>query len=546
MPGVVLRVRDAAACFIVLVSLTATALADVPKDADPITSTDEWWERQDVQVGVGIGFGLLVFGLAIRGRRRARRRAIELANRRTQFGMSAVNPMIAHHNVAAWERGAAIIPTAIRPEMSSSKPQSQPSPHAVASAPHGPSMVAPHAPSIAAPHPPSFATQAHSPSIAAQHAPGFAAQHVAPSFAAQAHSPSIAAQHAPGFAAQHVAPSFAAQHVAQSFAAEPRAAPYRGYSPADLVAFGMAPSARPVMVPAPSHPASQPAVMPLAPIASPLHPAAPMPPMVASHPAPMVMPIVSAPTVMPLVSPPIASHPAPVSSPILASHPAPAVMPLVPAVASKPGLRRCHAPWAAPVKGVAHPQQPTSFAPPQPMSFAPAQPMSFAAPSQPTSHAPQTPPPVVSSSSQAGLARTWHPFAQMTSAEPEVALMQPASFAPQAVSERRARLADGTPHPPIADPQPFAGLPPSYLPPAQFVTSDPEATTHFAPTELPKSFVLESSMTNEMTAFVEPQFARGSQPAQHLDPVRLTLQPATPEAETRIASPAQPHQALRR
>jgi hypothetical protein len=63
------------------------------------------------------GLGLLAIASIIRRRRRHARRRAELASRRTQFQMSAIDPSVAEQHVAAWERGPTIVPTAIAPSM---------------------------------------------------------------------------------------------------------------------------------------------------------------------------------------------------------------------------------------------------------------------------------------------------------------------------------------------------------------------------------------------------------------------------------------------
>ncbi|MEO8704092.1 MAG: hypothetical protein ABI867_28835 [Kofleriaceae bacterium] len=67
----------------------------------------------------GWGFmssGLLLIAIVAvqRSRMKARRRREELAARRTQFHMSAVDPTVAQVRVAAWERGPAVKPTVVR------------------------------------------------------------------------------------------------------------------------------------------------------------------------------------------------------------------------------------------------------------------------------------------------------------------------------------------------------------------------------------------------------------------------------------------------
>jgi len=63
------------------------------------------------------GLGLLAITSIIRRRRRHARRRAELASRRTQFQMSAIDPSVAEQHVTAWERGPTIVPTAIAPSM---------------------------------------------------------------------------------------------------------------------------------------------------------------------------------------------------------------------------------------------------------------------------------------------------------------------------------------------------------------------------------------------------------------------------------------------
>ena len=152
----------------------------------------EWYAQQEVQLGGGIGAGLLLLGLVIRGRRAARRRRLALEQRRTQFGMSAVDPSLAKLNVAAWEAGPAVMPIAIEPAMMNRRAQSAP-------------LVQPE---------PSFVVERASGPIA-QRAPS---------------APIV----------PHPAP---APIVPQSFAPVPPASqPYRHYSEADRAAYGLHPS----------------------------------------------------------------------------------------------------------------------------------------------------------------------------------------------------------------------------------------------------------------------------------------------------------------
>lgn len=114
---------------------------------DPAPLEDEWYERPEVQIGGGAGAGLLLLGLWLRGRRLRRRRALRERDRKTQFGMSAVDPTLAKINVAAWERGPAIMPIAIGPEMlhNGRAPRAP-------SAPPAPSPAPVAAPPVAAPY----------------------------------------------------------------------------------------------------------------------------------------------------------------------------------------------------------------------------------------------------------------------------------------------------------------------------------------------------------------------------------------------------------
>lgn len=518
-----MKVRDAATCLLVLASLTGTAAADlapqdpypdaapaasasasesatvevdaisgvgaVPKPVEPkaapvaavvaaepeaetLDEAGAWWEDREVQVGAGIGFGLFVLVLAIRGRRRARRREIELANRRTQFGMSAIDPAIAAHNVAAWERHGMIMPSAIHPEMLRAVeqvPVVQPVPSLQPRPPHA---MPPHAPPHAMP-----------PHVMLPHA---MPPHAMPPYAMQP---------------QPMPQPMAAMH-AQPFAPSPQPAPadappYQGYSTADLAAYGMGTPAAPAPMMPPV--AARAVMVPVLP--TPIHDAQPVQPLV-----------------QPLVMPPV--------------------------VQERSSLRKCHVPWARPA-----PQ--ASVSPP---SFAPV----------PRPHP--------------GLAQTVHPFAASggTSSQPAVALLQPASLAPHTPSPRRMRLAEGTPQPPIANPQ-FGGLPamppPSHVGAPSYV-SDSDSTKHFArhldpsstegaPAAYPLTFPAYPDAAGSTLAAIEPsglnrywgppsktdvdvcpnfpgprfgapgpQFARGSQPVEQLDAYRRPL-PA--DAETRIA-----------
>jgi hypothetical protein len=176
----------------------ATAKVEAPAITTNLTSKSsdqledaEWYEQQEVQLGGGIGAGLLLLGLVIRGRRAARRRRLALEQRRTQFGMSAVDPSLAKLNVAAWEAGPAVMPIAIEPAMMNRRAQSAP-------------LVQPE---------PSFVVERASGPIA-QRAPS-----------------------AP------IVPHPASALVPQSFAPVPPASqPYRHYSEADRAAYGLHPS----------------------------------------------------------------------------------------------------------------------------------------------------------------------------------------------------------------------------------------------------------------------------------------------------------------
>jgi hypothetical protein len=598
----VVKVRNAAGCFLVL-AMTGTGSAELlPQDPYPDVSpaqievdaisgvggvpkpapakpsvapasasiseskevAEEWWEDQDLQLGGGIGFGLLVLAFAIRGRRRARRRASELANRRTQFGMSAVNPVLAQSKVAAWERGPAIVPAVINPEMLSS-------PHRMMS--HV--AVAPPVPSVV-------------------------------------QAPAMMAGPPPGVAAAPIV----THEVAQ---------PYHGYSRADLAAYGMGPQPPASLPPLP---VSQPSFTP---------PSTPViPPPVASASVAADLRRCHMPWASPAAQP-MSFAPAQPSSAHGPAQPssayAPASSEYVPQpsfAAAQPSSSYAPASSAYAPASSAYAPQP-SFAAAQP-SFAPAQPSSSAfAPAQPwmgASHPapaalPSHPGPFAAIGSQpapyaagiyaaapsgpSGLARTSHPFAPIaTQSQPAVALLQPASYAAaHAPSARRARLADGTPQPPITNPQPFVALPQparhlvvtqfashapaaaTHLTATQFAshapagpshlaaTNDSAATAHFAPAHLPASFVLEMSAANlpeqpapypltfpaypdsasTVLTDVEPsglnywgapsqteidavdiQFARGSQPVEQLDPIRIALPQAAPQdTETRIA-----------
>ncbi len=138
---------------VVASTVTTNATSESVDQLDPLDE-GEWYEQQEVQVGGGVGVGLLFLGLVMRSRRAARRRRLALEQRRTQFGMSAVDPSLAKFNVAAWEHGPAVMPIAIEPEMMNRRAQSapfiQPEPSFVVRAPSAPiiSSVQPYVPSL--------------------------------------------------------------------------------------------------------------------------------------------------------------------------------------------------------------------------------------------------------------------------------------------------------------------------------------------------------------------------------------------------------------
>jgi hypothetical protein len=165
------------------------------------------------------------------------------------------------------------------------------------------------------------------------------------------------------------------------------------------------------------------------------------------------------------------------------------------------------------------------------------------------------------------------PFTSQSFAPPQPMVpMHPQAPQHHARAFAPARFAHGTPHPPIANPQPFVGLPAAHRPlPSMPAHAAPTVAPHLAP----QSFVLEMSSHqlpdaqetahypltfpafpeaagatelapiepsglnywgNAKTEVEEPvQFARGSQPVEHLDPIRMALPHARPDDETRVA-----------
>ncbi len=105
----------------------------------------------------------------------------------------------------------------------------------------------------------------------------------------------------------------------------------------------------------------------------------------------------------------------------------------------------------------------------------------------------------------------------------------PTAIAPAMVVPRRARLAEGTAQPPILDPQPYVAPAPYPLTFPAF----PEAA----------NAVMLSPIESSQVSAVQPepdyaiQFARGSQPTEHLEPIRMTLPHNAP---TQIVRPPAP------
>ncbi len=435
----------------------------------------EWYEQQEVQIGGGVGVGLLFLGLLIRGRRVAGRRRLAREQRRTQFGMSAVDPSLAKLNVAAWEHGPAVMPIAIEPEMMNRRAQSAP-------------FVQPE-PSFVEPP---FAGRAPSAPIISS---------------AQPFLPSLVPQPVAPIAQPVVAP--ARPPVA------PASQPYQHYSNADLAAYGLRPSQPAIVDPAPRKSEPKMVMMPHL-MQTPGLPAAhvPLPP----------MPIAGA-------HMPNARH---------AQPPMPTSIAHAPPAGGRGSWHPTVMPW----------EQASQPAPRHPQQF--AHPPQAAAAPYPVAPLPSVAPP---RGAALPPAQPYH--ARAFSPAPAIA--------PENV--RLMRLAEGTPHPPFA-PQPYSSLPaPRPLPgmPAP----------HLAHTQ-PQSFVLKNSAAlpaaypltfpafpevagATMLAPVEPSglnywgplptevevtdeqiiFARGSQPADQLEPIRRTMPRASPSDETRIVRPSQ-------